>query len=483
MAVTRLRSLTYGGFATSDAGVNLHGVDSIEFDERSFRITIDVVLRRSTTDLLTALEQTIRGEVEKRHQDLYVAIAGGNNVWHFVDGTGTVNAGEEGAEFIKGEMTSLGTHRTAKSSAWRLTFSVTRSANQTGKPGVLSQRVAVSTLPNNIRRLSYSATFTPGPTSSETGDAEARYADATYGFEALVAAIQTSLGGTWERQGNILLVRDEDSRTLTARATYLELIFAQSSEATDDPELVGANYDVVVNRASAFSIPGVTGVAPLTAVTVLFSSAVIKSQTDLATLIDTKVLPYCKSAVVARLNVSSPIEMAHTLRADPVDNTISGNVFYLAEASSVLEVSKRVGDLARNGDRLIPVLDGKKWTRDLHTGPGFWVRRVTLGARVLGLNVISTLDAIETAEVAEAKAAGFHFLGWAVNGSPSVERFEDAGEEILTTVETRTLEFERADIRQSTTGIGDSQAPDVGRPAAEGGGSGDFAASFVERNH
>lgn len=478
-ADTRERIITYGGWSTSDTSVQLHGVDSIDFDERGYRIAFDVVIRAATPAALTVLENTMLSVLEDRHLDLTVYAKTGN-VRKFVDGTGTVELGEEGAEFIKAIATTLGTHRTGTSSAWRIVVEVTRAANQAGKPGILSQGVRTSELPNGIRRLHFKATFTPGPSNSETGDAEDRFADGTYGFQALVDGVTGTLTGDWERQGNLTKTYDEDARTLTASATYLELIFAQSATATDDPELVGANYDVVVNRGSAFSIPGQTGVAPLTAVTVLFSSAVVKTQLDLADLIDSKILPYCKAAVVAKLNVYDPLEMNHTLRADPVDNTISGQVFYLAKASTVLELSKRVGDLAKNGDNLIPVLDGtNKWKRDLWTGPGFWIRRVTLSARVLGLNVISTLDAIENAEITAMRSAGFHFLGWAVAGSPSVERFEDAGDSITTTVETRTLEFERADIRTATGGGTAGNE----RPPAEGSstGGGDFLASFKER--
>lgn len=479
MAATRTRVITYGAFDTSATGHHLDAVDSIDFDERSFRIAFDVVLRFGTDDELTTAEQTMRGILEDRNLPLEV-VSSGTTKWKFVDGTGTVNAGEEGAEFIKASLTSLGSHRTSKSSAWRIVVEVTRAANLTGRPGVLSQSARTTESPNGIRRLSFRAQFTPGPSSAETGDAEDRFADGDYGFDALVEAVTTTLTGTWERDGSLTKTWDQPSRrTLTASASYRELIFDQSSRATNDSELVAANYDVVVNRTSAFSIPGESGVAPLTAVTVLFSSGVVKTVTDFYTLIDSVVLPYCASAVATRLGVTGLKEMNHTLRHDPTNSTISGQVFYLAARSNVLELSKRVGDIARTGDNLVPVLDpSNKWLRDKWKGPGFWVRRVTIGARVLGLGVVGTLDRIEAAEVAQMRAAGFEFLGWGIAGSPSVELFEDAGSSIVTTVETRTLEFERADIRQGGGGTAVADPPAAENAA---GGGGDFLASFKER--
>ena len=475
MSGARELVITYGTFDSNDTGSGyawyLTGVPSLSEDERTLSYAFDVVIRGTTAaNVKTGVAAAITAWNE-RHQTFNVAMDG-NNLLRFVDGTGTVLSGEEGAEFIQASWRLLGSHYTKTSRAYRVSVKVTRSADQTGKPGLLSQSIRVTTAPNGLRELRYSATFTPGPDSTETGTALERYEDATYGFDARVAAIQAVLTGVWELQSPSTISYDEDARTLRATAAYQELIFAQSATATNDAELVNARYDIRVERKAGFSIPGGAPARPLSSCTVTFSSAVVTTQTDLNSVIQSKVIPYVTQTVALRLGVASPILLQHGLKADPVNNRIAGTLLYLVNEGNVLEVSKRVMQDGNTGDSYIPVLDGKKWTRDKHTGPGTLSKRVVFAARVIGTLPGQVLDDLETTEIAEAESGGFQLVGWSVAGSPSVEAFPVGnGGQIITTVETRVLQFVYAEIRDSAGSGGRSGGLVTRARDANGGGA------------
>lgn len=457
--------IEYGSFTTQDAGVYLHGAHSLSLGERRAELQFDVVLISDTMDDLVA---TIEAQLNERHKATRVTVAG-DVLYYWVDGVDTVPAGAEGAEFIQASWRLLGTHRSSKSRAYRITITVTRAAKQPGKIGVYSQTISTTVNPRGIRALNFAARFTPGPDDTDTGSAEDRFADGTYGFDALVTAVQTLLTGEWEQAGNLSKTYDEDARTLRAQCSYRELIYAQSAAATNDPALVGASYDIRVERRSAYTIPGRFSVAPLTPVTVLFSSGVhVGESQDLNDVINTKIVPYCRSTVAAALAVrggaSSLIFLGHGLRADPVDNRVAGTLMFLAPEYSTLEVSKRISDSGVVGEVRVPVLDKTPWTRDIHTGPGSWQRRVVIAVRVVGLNAAAVLDSIEDEERRKAERAGFRFVGWGVNTSPSVEVFPTGNGQLVTTVQLRSLLFDRADVRIVTGANGEQrQVAQAGR--------------------
>lgn len=453
---TRETVISYGTWNSNDTYWHLNGADSITLDERTFTCTFDVVCVTPTAALNDTARDTAEAQWNQRHQDFKIVVDS-VTLFHFVDGVDSVGAGEEAAEFIKVTWRDLGTHRSKKSRAYRISVEVTRSADQAGKTGVLDQGIRVTTNPLGKRRLAFRAQFTPGPGANGTGTAMARYNDATYGFEKLVSDLQTVLTGTWERSGSIGQAYDEDSRTLVASATYEELIYNQSQGTRNDSALVGAKYDIRVERKSSLTIPGQLATRPFTIVTVLFSSGVLISESqDLTSMVTTKVLPYVRDTVSKAFGLTSAtstILLGHGLRADPIENRIAGQVFFLVSEGNVLEISKRVSDIGRTGETFIPVLTGGKWDRDRHTGPGMWIRRVVIACRVVGLDAESTLGRIETNERIAHEASGFHFVGWAVNSSPSVEHFkETGGGSVTTTVQTRVLEFIRADVRTGANG-------------------------------
>lgn len=476
-ADSREITISYGSLNVGAGTYQLHGIHTFDLDEESFRCSFDVVVTGDTVDDVQGAENTLRTYVRVQNADFKIVYTS-TNIVAFTDGAAaspTSGAVFEEAQSITASYELLGTHRTYLTRAYRITVSVVRSAQRSGKEGVRTQSIRTTTLPNGLRTMSYLAEYTPGYSAATSGTAEERYEDGTVGFAARVAAIQTALTGTWEQSTPLRTTYDEDKRTYVASAAYRELIFAQSATATNDTELFGASYDVVVNRSQAFGIPGSTNVQPFTACTVVFSSAVVTTQTDISSVIDAKILPYCKATVSRKLRLSAePITMRHTLRADPIDNRVSGTVDYLVIENTILEVSKRIADIARNGDTYVPVLDGTRWTRDKHTGPGAWTRRVVIATRVEGLNAGAALDEIEATERSEAESSGFKFTGWSVQSSPSVEVFKEDGETITTTVQTRVLEFERADAR-SKIGAGDSQPP------SENSGAGGAGSGFEER--
>lgn len=464
MAGARTTVISYGTWDSNDTSWHLNGVHSYEQDERRFSCSFDVVYRNATMATLESDIAAAEAVWNSRHQDFKIVVES-RTLFHFVDGTGSVGASEEGAEFIQCDWRLLGSHRTANSRAYRLTVTVLRAANQSGKPGILDQSIRVSTSPSGIRRMSYRATFTTGPSSSETGNADDRYGDGTYGFDALVSAIQTTLTGDWEQSSPVVKTYDEDKRSLSASAAYQELIYAQSSAATDDTDLFGVRYDVKVDRSAAFSIPGQLNVQPFTAVSVSFSSSVLKTA-NLSTVIDSKVIPYVKATVsrVLRTGAGSLVMLRHGLRADPVTHRISGQVLFLVEETTTLELSKRTVETYRSGDVYVPVLDGTKWTRDKHTGPGSWVRRVTFAIRVVGEDADLQLDVLEAQERIDQLGEGFEVIGYGSTLSPSVEVFREDNASITTTVVAREQIFVRADVRYTTapsasTGSSGSSGP------------------------
>lgn len=451
MAGSRQIFFSYGSWTTSATDCTLTGVHDVSMDERTFRCQFDVAIHGGNSLQLQTAYETMTGQLNQRHLPFYMSV-GGTRHYDFVDGAdGTVASGiQEGAEFIKADWKLLEEHRTEKSRAYQITITVTRAAKQTGKIGVYDQSIRLTTAPTGKRRLYFRAQFTPGPINGETGTAEDRYADATYGFVALATAITTALTGTWEQASSITKSYDEDSRTLTASTTYTELIFDQDGENRNSATLIGANYDIRLDRKSAFGIPGKNIPKGLSAATVSFSCGVdIAGGRDLKEVIETDIIPYVSFTVSKKLLQTgvTPKLLKHTLKADYVNNRVAGTLFYLVEETTILEMSKRASTQYRRGITLIPVLDGKEFTRDMHTGPGRQTLNVVLGARVLGRSAAFTVKQLEKSEVIAANKAGYIFMGYGTTYSPSTEYFWVSGEEIETTIQTTTLRFEKATIR------------------------------------
>ena len=450
MAGSRQVVITYGTFDTNDSGFSLTGVHTWDMDERTFRIVFDVVLHQADAFNLQSQEGSMIAQLNERHKTLTVAV-GATTYYVFKDGVdGALSGIEEGAEFIKATWQTLPEHRTEKSRAYRIEIVVTRAAKQPGKIGVYDQRINVSTLPSGQRRLHFRAQFTPGPNTAAVRTALESYEDATYGFDALVSAIQTTLTGTWERVGSINQSYDEDHRTLTASATYMELLFDQSAEGRNDADLINVRYDIQVDRPPGYTIPGKSIPKPLSAITINFSAQVdVARGKDLKAAIDELVVPYVTSTVAKKLTTTgtTPKLMKHNLKADYVGNRIAGTLFYLAEETTIIELSKRVVTSYKRGITLVPVLDGKEFTRDIHTGPGQETLHVVLGARVLGRSASYAMGILEKEEVRAQNRKGYMFLGYSTAYSPTEEHFFTSGQSIETTVQTTTLMFERANIR------------------------------------
>jgi len=463
MSGSRTVIISYGSWATNDTGFNLTGVHDISQDERKFTVSFDVVVVGSSAAQARTYAGTMVTALNQRHQTVVVSV-GGSDFYHFVDGAdGAPSSSQEGAEFIQANWELLGTHRTDKTRAYRVTIEVTRAAKQTGKLGVLDQSITVITSAVGKRGLSFRAQFTPGPSDSESGTAQDRHDDGTYGFDALVSALQTVLGGTWERNGIKGTAYDEDSRTLSAWASYTELLYDQSEAGTDDPALVNIRYDISVERKSAPAIPEDVTARPFTGIGVSFSSGIDKTwlaSNSYTAAIEDKIIPYIKSTLAIEIQSQSVIYLGHGLKADPMNLRIAGQILFLAIESNTLELSKRVVDSAFTGDVFVPVLDGRRWTRDRHTGPGTWTRRVIIGTKVIGEDATQVTGAIEEREKKLQRASGFEFVNWGVSTFSVVEKFhETLGGDVTTTTQMLELIFTRANPRGTENSDADKRVP------------------------
>jgi hypothetical protein len=464
MAGAREVVISYGTWATNDTGFNLNGVHDISQNERTFRCEFDVVVVGASAAQVRTYTGTMITQLNERHLDFEITV-GGTSYYKFVDGVDGAGSGEEGAEFIQATWELLGTHRTTKTRAYRITITVTRSAQQPGKFGVLDQGITLITRPSGQRLLTFTAQFTPGHSDSQTGTAQERYDDATYGFDALTTALTTALTGTWERTGVKGTRYDEDSRTLNAWATFTELIYDQSLNGRDEPALINVRYDISTERRAAPGIPEFVAPRPFTGVGVSFVATV--PQSYLATgrtykqAIEDKAIPYIRAVVAQELTTGTAVYLGHGLKADPVNGRIAGNVLFLVQESDVLEVSKRVIDQGFTGDVYVPVLDGTRWTRDRHTGPGTWTRRVILGVKVIGddAQAASVLDQLSTADATLRASQGFRLLNWDLATESIVENFrEPGGGSFTTTTQTRELLYVRA-IPRGSGAQGARQSP------------------------
>lgn len=466
---TRTTVISYGTFDSNDSGVYLHKAHEIDMDERTFKCVYEVVIVGGNSTAVESVVSSMEAALNERHQRFKIVVDGAT-LYDFHDGVDASVAGSEAAEFIVAEWELVGSHRSSRSRCYRITVTVTRNAVQPGKLGVYEQAISVRTNTTGQRTMRFQAQFTPYTSGGTNETALERYADGTYGFEALASAIQATLGGTWERASPITQQYEEDRRTLSASATYVELIYDQAQGVRDSPNLFGATYDITVDRPSTFGYPGEESARPLTGVAVRFSSAVDKDA-DLTTEIANVILPYIEDTVSSELSlVDPPIMLKHTLKANPDRSRVGGVVLFLAkEGGSLIEISKSTSDTASTGDRLIPVLDGNKWTRDKHTGPGKWLRVVTIRARVNGTNVEAALQQAEARARAQAEASGqFHFIRWEVNESPVTEIGTlIGGGRFVTTASTRRLIFERGDIRSEA-----SRRLSGGLSSRVGGGAG-----------
>ena len=453
-------TISYNGWTTADTGFALWQTHTLSEDQDTFSVEFDVTVTAASHAQMVTYTGTMIAALKAEHKRLKI-YKSTDTYYDFDANLGSV-AGAVTAQSIKANWRLDGEDRADLVRVYRIRFDVSKSASQSGKTALREQTITVDNLPSGGKLMTLRVVYTPNPGSDTT--ALAMYSDATYGFANLASGFQTILTGTWEQVGPIRQEYDEDSRGLVATGSYKLILYAQLAGDTNSSRVVDIQYDVSLERPNTQGVDGLQA-SPLSTCTVTFS-ALCPTGNDIKTVIDSYVVPYVRSTVAAELNLNGTLVTAfQNIRGNPVTREIGGLIrFYVRPTGDLLNASFRQVDQVRTGDTLRPVLDKTRWSRNLHEGPGQWLRRVVIGATAIGSG-LGVVQSYEANVIASQKALGFHFMGWSVDSSPVTERFNLDGTQIVITTQVRILEFEYGRL-VNTGQVGDSQVRESGGGAA-----------------
>lgn len=377
--VTRLNTITYAGVAVGAAtNYQLHDVHVLEKSYERITVTFDVLVRDTTTANMKTLAAALEAAYRTPDSNLTVNL-GGEDFFAGTQVANTIMNAQPSIELLREA-------RSNKSRLYRCSVTGMLSADLAGKNSRRTSRFDLQTDDVGIRTVTFTASYTASPSAGAGA-----YEQATNYFEPWAISVRdTLLGGVWDELVARSITRDDDNdKTATATVTYREVIFAQSSDGTNDTTIVDPHYDFVTHRTAMPQYPG--GASEPVAVTVAFNLGVRKSVTqDLKAVVQNKVKPYLRGLVATQTDApSAPVAVEESITTDPINNRVRGAITYVCLSTSLVRMSLRRKEHLYTGKGLVPVLDGKPFSRDLHPGPG---------ARILEL----TLHTIEIAGVAES---------------------------------------------------------------------------------
>lgn len=215
--------------------------------------------------------------------------------------------------------------------------------------------------------------------------------DATANYAAQIEAKCTSIlsglspGGTFERTHE-LTDRDRVDKKIRFERTYLEIIFAQSSQGLDHPSIV----QHVVGIEKIWEQPGDSGggnVKRLERFRMRYSCWLDKTvTTDTASLLTGTILPYLKSLFVSRYSPSQYGIITEQHQHLPATNQVVGELEILAAISptTLIEsvVTQRFDE--DSGAILTHPWDGQPFSAYVDRGKATRLRISTAQNRVLG---------------------------------------------------------------------------------------------------
>lgn len=280
-AVTRTAIITYNGWASNATGVNLDGVHLIEEDQDSLTCKYDVVFVGASAAALDGYVDTMVAALTVENRPFTIVVGGTTFASYDPDFENLPMTGTA-CQQIKVSWQLLAAARSDRTRKYRITVNVLKSASQE-ITGLRERAVTESTDIRGVKTLTYSATYTPDTSAGSPQDAYTMYSTGTSAFATRVGVVQTILGGTWERIGDISLDYDDDGsdgtiqRFLTATATYRQVIDTvkityagwsttdtgwslwQAHAINEDQDSFSVTFDAVVTAATHADMITYTG--------------------------------------------------------------------------------------------------------------------------------------------------------------------------------------------------------------------------------
>jgi hypothetical protein len=203
-------------------------------------------------------------------------------------------------------------------------------------------------------------------------------------IDAYVTTLTTALGGTWELVEESSASADDTDKLLEFTRLYRELIFAQSSAATDDAQIVGQR--LFISRTKLF--PGDAAgknAQRLIELEVSYEASIDKTNTNLESKWDDAIRGYVMSKVQDVAGTGSLAITSEEPRFDKDENRITATMTVLARAGSdILQMSLEAVYDEDKGFVPVPVWDGGIHSKYMLQGAAMYTRRVTERVRKFG---------------------------------------------------------------------------------------------------
>ena len=368
MAITRTLSITYGGQVVPGTGtgyqVDVVDIHQLSMDYRTLTLVFTIVLTGTGTDAQFAAQlQSLRAAFSTPNQDLTVALEGEDQFAGTTAGH-TFMGSEASFEPVSG-------FQSARSAGMRVRISGILPADLSGQGGRFSARVHTTRTPEERRQVQITAEYSGLSGTSASGH------QAT--FETYAAAIVGALSGTFEVALPTSVQRDDFDHAATFSITYQELLTDQSAGGRDDARMVDVRYSVETFESAGKIASGQIG-SPPKRVRVSFGCGVlVSSGVTESFVVRSLILPFLASKVTEAGATGVIKKVGQNLRIDLHAKRASGSVEFLVYGLSLVSAGVTVDDLTLEGNKLVPVLDGKDpWAKDLHQGPKFAFRTVQI---------------------------------------------------------------------------------------------------------
>jgi len=404
VAIPRTFQILYGAqtvplphATTTPSGyvLDLVSLQDVERAYRSFTLGFTCVIRGTGTDaqFATAL-QALRAAFSKPNQDLTINMEG---VAQFA-GTGAAHTfmGAE-ASFV-----SDPGFQGPRSHGLRVTITGALPADLAGKDGRFSATTELTKTEVGKRVLQLTASYSGLGGTSASGHLAT--------FEAYAAAIAGTLGGDFELAVPASFRRGDDDFSATFSTTYTELLSPQSDQGTNDPRLVNTRYRVERSNVEALLAEGLGG-APPSRVRVSFSTGVLVSAgVTEAFVVESVILPFLESRAAAAGVTGNLRVVGEQVTIELMEKRAAGYVDFEGNSSDLIEAAVEVLEVDFTGKNPVAVLDPEDpYKKEVHEGPGFITRKVTILVKELGFSPWHATKAKDD-WVASSEAQGFEFL-------------------------------------------------------------------------
>jgi hypothetical protein len=266
---------------------------------------------------------------------------------------------------------------TGRSRRYQVRVEVDMPADLSGQNGRRESTVDVSKTASGRRAMRLDGVYTALGSNSAREQYEAS-------IDAYVTTLTTALGGTWELLEESSASADDTDKLLTFARTYQELIFAQSSAATDDAEVFGQRLFITRTKIAPGDADG-KNAARLLELSVSYEASIAKTNTKLKAKWDDSVRAYVMSKVEEVAGTGSLAITSEVPRFDYDENRIAVAMTVLAvSSSSVLQASVSTEDDIDAGIIPVPVWSGKGHDKYMLQGAATHIRRITERTRTSG---------------------------------------------------------------------------------------------------